>query len=112
MPELPEVEITARLIGGATAGARVESALAPGINALKTYAPPLTALDGRAIAAAARAEAAVIELRSSFRGLRHLLALEIWRERALRRRLAAAVRRGAPRTALGVAGFARRRRSV
>ena len=30
MPELPEVEITARLIGAALAGARVESALAPG----------------------------------------------------------------------------------
>jgi formamidopyrimidine-DNA glycosylase len=49
MPELPEVEITARLIGGAAAGARVESALAPGINTLKTYEPPLTALDGLAV---------------------------------------------------------------
>jgi formamidopyrimidine-DNA glycosylase len=49
MPELPEVEITARLIGGALDGARVESALAPGINALKTFDPPLHALDGRAV---------------------------------------------------------------
>jgi formamidopyrimidine-DNA glycosylase len=49
MPELPEVEITARLIGAGTAGARVESALAPGINALKTYDPPLSALEGRTI---------------------------------------------------------------
>src|SRR3984885_2082522 len=47
MPELPEVEITARLIGGAVAGAVIESALAPGINALKTFDPPLTALEGR-----------------------------------------------------------------
>jgi formamidopyrimidine-DNA glycosylase len=47
MPELPEVEITARLIGAAVGGARVESALAPGINALKTFAPPLTVLEGR-----------------------------------------------------------------
>jgi formamidopyrimidine-DNA glycosylase len=46
MPELPEVEITARLVGAAAAGAEVESALAPGINALKTYDPPLTALAG------------------------------------------------------------------
>ncbi len=46
MPELPEVEITARLIGAAVAGARVESVLAPGINALKTFDPPLTALTG------------------------------------------------------------------
>jgi formamidopyrimidine-DNA glycosylase len=41
VPELPEVEITARLIGAATAGADVESTLAPGINALKTFDPPL-----------------------------------------------------------------------
>ncbi|MBS1869556.1 MAG: zf-TFIIB domain-containing protein [Actinobacteria bacterium] len=46
MPELPEVEITARLIGAAVAGARVESTLAPGVNALKTFDPPLHALDG------------------------------------------------------------------
>jgi len=49
MPELPEVEITARRIGAALAGARIESALAPGVNALKTYDPPLSALSGRAI---------------------------------------------------------------
>ena len=47
MPELPEVEITARLIGAAVAGSQIESALAPGINALKTFDPPLTALEGR-----------------------------------------------------------------
>ena len=46
MPELPEVEITARLIGEAVAGASVASTLAPGINALKTFDPPLHALDG------------------------------------------------------------------
>jgi formamidopyrimidine-DNA glycosylase len=49
VPELPEVEITARLIGAAVAGRRVESALAPGINALKTYDPPLTAVEGAEI---------------------------------------------------------------
>ena len=47
MPELPEVEIAARLIGAAVGGAEVESALAPGINALKTFDPPLAALEGR-----------------------------------------------------------------
>jgi len=46
MPELPEVEIAARLIGAAIAGARVESTLAPGVNALKTFDPPLHAFDG------------------------------------------------------------------
>ena len=49
MPELPEVEITARRIGGATAAATVESTLAPGINALKTYDPPLSMLEGRRV---------------------------------------------------------------
>jgi formamidopyrimidine-DNA glycosylase len=49
MPELPEVEITARLIGAATAGVAVESALTPGINALKSYDPPVSALTGQTI---------------------------------------------------------------
>jgi formamidopyrimidine-DNA glycosylase len=49
MPELPEVEITARLIGAAVAGARVESAVAPGLNALRTFDPPLSALEGREV---------------------------------------------------------------
>jgi formamidopyrimidine-DNA glycosylase len=49
MPELPEVEITARLIGAAVAGATVESALTPGINALRSFDPPLSAIDGVAI---------------------------------------------------------------
>ena len=49
MPELPEVEIVARRIGDAVAGVRVESAVAPGINALKTFDPPLSALEGRAL---------------------------------------------------------------
>jgi formamidopyrimidine-DNA glycosylase len=46
VPELPEVEITARLLDGALRGAQVESVLAPGINALRTFAPPLSALEG------------------------------------------------------------------
>jgi formamidopyrimidine-DNA glycosylase len=49
MPELPEVEITARRIGEAAAGATIESAMAPGINALKSFDPPLSALEGRRI---------------------------------------------------------------
>jgi formamidopyrimidine-DNA glycosylase len=46
VPELPEVEITARLIGAAISGAVVESSLAPGLNALRTFDPPFHALDG------------------------------------------------------------------
>jgi formamidopyrimidine-DNA glycosylase len=49
VPELPEVEITARRLGAALRGAEVESALAPGINALKTYDPPLHAIEGAAL---------------------------------------------------------------
>jgi formamidopyrimidine-DNA glycosylase len=49
MPELPEVEITARRIGAAVAGAEIESAMAPGINTLKSFDPPLSALDGKAV---------------------------------------------------------------
>ena len=47
MPELPEVEITARLLDAALSGAEVESALAPGVNALKTFDPPLSAIEGQ-----------------------------------------------------------------
>jgi len=46
MPELPEMEIVARRLGEALPGERIESALAPGVNALKTFDPPLQALAG------------------------------------------------------------------
>ncbi|HEX4482183.1 MAG TPA: DNA-formamidopyrimidine glycosylase family protein [Solirubrobacteraceae bacterium] len=54
MPELPEVEITARLLDRALAGAEIESVLAPGINALKTFDPPLSVLAGERIAGVRR----------------------------------------------------------
>jgi formamidopyrimidine-DNA glycosylase len=47
MPELPEVEITARRLSTALAGAAVESVLAPGMNVMKTFDPPLEELAGR-----------------------------------------------------------------
>jgi len=47
MPELPEVEIVARRLDAALAGAEVESVLAPGMNVMKTFDPPLEALVGR-----------------------------------------------------------------
>ncbi|MDP9383917.1 MAG: DNA-formamidopyrimidine glycosylase [Actinomycetota bacterium] len=49
MPELPEVEVTARLLDEALRGEPIESAMAPGINALKTFDPPLSALEGATI---------------------------------------------------------------
>jgi formamidopyrimidine-DNA glycosylase len=54
MPELPEVEITARLIGASVAGVPIESVLTPGINALKTFDPPVSALEGRSITGVTR----------------------------------------------------------
>jgi formamidopyrimidine-DNA glycosylase len=47
MPELPEMEIVARRLAAALPGETIESALAPGLNALKTFDPPLSALDGQ-----------------------------------------------------------------
>ncbi len=48
MPELPEVEITARRLTTAVEGKEVESALATGVATLKTFDPPLDALEGGA----------------------------------------------------------------
>jgi formamidopyrimidine-DNA glycosylase len=49
MPELPEVEITARRLSRTVAGARIESALAPGMVTMKTVQPPLDTLAGRTV---------------------------------------------------------------
>src|SRR3954463_14003176 len=46
MPELPEVEITARRLSTALEGAEVESALAAGVATLKTFEPSLDSLAG------------------------------------------------------------------
>src|SRR3954453_20108000 len=46
MPELPEVEITARRLSPALEGTEVESAPAPGVAPLKTFEPSLDALTG------------------------------------------------------------------
>jgi formamidopyrimidine-DNA glycosylase len=48
VPELPEVEITARRLTTAVEGKEVESALATGVATLKTFDPPLDALEGGA----------------------------------------------------------------
>ena len=54
MPELPEVEIIARRLSADLAGSEVESALAPGMNVMKTFDPPLEALAGRELTGARR----------------------------------------------------------
>jgi formamidopyrimidine-DNA glycosylase len=75
MPELPEVEITARLIDGAVSGAEVVSALAPGVNALKTFEPPLSALEGqRFLWVRRRGKLFVLELDGGLSLLIHLMS--------------------------------------
>ncbi len=54
MPELPEVEIVARRLDAALVGVEVESALAPGMNVMKTFEPPLEALAGRQVSGVRR----------------------------------------------------------
>jgi formamidopyrimidine-DNA glycosylase len=54
MPELPEVEIAARRLDAALEGAEIESAVAPGMVALKSFDPPLDAIAGEAIAGVRR----------------------------------------------------------
>ena len=54
MPELPEVEITARRLSEGVRGAEVESALAPGMVTMKTFDPPLEALAGVELAGVRR----------------------------------------------------------
>ncbi|HET9119600.1 MAG TPA: DNA-formamidopyrimidine glycosylase family protein [Solirubrobacterales bacterium] len=49
MPELPEVETTARRLSSQLEGAEVESALAAGVATLKTFEPSLDALTGARI---------------------------------------------------------------
>src|SRR5438270_4709796 len=86
MPELPEVEITARLLDRALRGAVVESALAPGINALKTYDPPLSAIAGERVKGVRRrGKHLIIELSSSLSLLIHLMSagrLQLYDKRA------------------------------
>jgi formamidopyrimidine-DNA glycosylase len=86
MPELPEVEITARLLDQALRGARIESALAPGINALKTFDPPLAALEGETIAGVRRhGKNLIVETSGELALLIHLMSagrLQLYDKRA------------------------------
>lgn len=85
MPELPEVEITARRLNSALEGAKVESVLAPGMVVMKTFDPPLSVLEGRTITAVARrGKMPVVEL-GDLSLLIHLMSagrLQLFDERA------------------------------
>ena len=86
MPELPEVEITARRLDRALRGVEVESALAPGMVALKTVKPPLEALEGKAIEGVRRiGKMPVVEFGGELSLLVHLMSagrLQVYEKRA------------------------------
>jgi formamidopyrimidine-DNA glycosylase len=54
VPELPEMEIVARRLDEALPGETIESARTPGLNALKTFDPPFSAIDGATFTGARR----------------------------------------------------------
>jgi formamidopyrimidine-DNA glycosylase len=86
VPELPEVEITARLLDRALAGVQIESALAPGINALKTIDPPLSTLAGREVLGVRRrGKHLIVETSGGLALLIHLMnagRLQLYKTRA------------------------------
>ena len=86
MPELPEVEITARRLDASLRGAEVESALSPGMVALKTFDPPLDALEGRQISGVRRVgKMPVVEFSGDLALLVHLMSagrLQVFEKRA------------------------------
>jgi formamidopyrimidine-DNA glycosylase len=86
MPELPEVEITARRLSEALAGVRIESVTAPGINALKTFSPPLDVLAGQEIEGVRRiGKHLVVDVSDGLHLLLHLMSagrLQLYDKRA------------------------------
>jgi len=86
VPELPEVEITARRLDAALRGATIESALTPGINALKTFDPPLHAIEGATIEGVRRrGKHVVVDISGGLSLLVHLMSagrLQLYDKRA------------------------------
>jgi formamidopyrimidine-DNA glycosylase len=86
MPELPEVEITARRVSRAVTGAEVESVLAPGMVTMKTFDPPLDSLAGRTITGVSRrGKMPVVEFDGEVALLIHLMSagrLQVFDKRA------------------------------
>jgi formamidopyrimidine-DNA glycosylase len=86
MPELPEVEIAVRRLDAALEGARVESALAPGMVTMKTFDPPLDTLAGRGIERVRRVgKMPVVEFSGGLALLIHLMSagrLQLFGDRA------------------------------
>jgi formamidopyrimidine-DNA glycosylase len=85
MPELPEVEITARRLSRGAAGATIESALAPGMVTMKTFDPPLDALAGQTVAGVRRVGKMLAIETGDLVVLVHLMSagrLQLWQDRA------------------------------
>jgi formamidopyrimidine-DNA glycosylase len=86
VPELPEVEIAVRRLDAALEGARVESALAPGMVTMKTFDPPLDTLAGRDIERVRRVgKMPVVEFSGGLALLIHLMSagrLQLFPDRA------------------------------
>jgi formamidopyrimidine-DNA glycosylase len=116
VPELPEVEITARRLGAALAGVEVESAAAPGVVALKTVEPPIEALAGRNLEGVRRiGKMPVVEFAGGLSLLVHLMSagrLQIFEKRASPRdRTARVLVRLADGRELRLREFGRRQRA-
>jgi formamidopyrimidine-DNA glycosylase len=85
VPELPEVEITARRLHRALEGAEIESALAPGMVTMKTFDPPIDAVTGRKVTRVGRAGKMLIVEAGELALLIHLMSagrLQLWDKRA------------------------------
>jgi formamidopyrimidine-DNA glycosylase len=85
MPELPEVEITARRLSRGAAGATIESALAPGMVTMKTFDPPLDALAGATVGGVRRVGKMLAIETGDLVVLVHLMSagrLQLWDGRA------------------------------
>jgi formamidopyrimidine-DNA glycosylase len=85
MPELPEVEITARRLSRGAAGAQIESALAPGMVTMKTFDPPVDALAGRTLMGVRRVGKMLVVDAGELVVLVHLMSagrLQLWDTRS------------------------------
>jgi formamidopyrimidine-DNA glycosylase len=85
MPELPEVEITARRLDAQLRGAAIESALAPGMVTMKSFDPPLDALAGTSIQGIRRVGKMFVVEAGELAVLVHLMSagrLQLWDKRA------------------------------
>ncbi len=78
--------MTARLLDGQLEGAAIDSALAPGINALKTFDPPLEALKGnRVLTVRRRGKHLIVDTDGELSLLMHLMSagrLQLYEKRA------------------------------